>query len=129
MSAHYVRALTEQWLIALGTPTYHGTVNLEQTPGADVWMTAEWTQFGNTKETYCQTFVEDGEIRLMFFGAPGVGWDQLFLIAEAAAEQFFLNTDPNQKLVLTVIDPPDEFSSQSEPWFVVEVSVSYQYRK
>lgn len=129
MSAHYVRALSESWMQAIGNPPYYGTVNLEQNPAVPVWMTAEWTSFGNTKETYCETFVEDGEIRLMFFGAPGTGWPDLFQVAEAASQQFFLNSDPQSKLVLTVMDSPDEYSSQSEPWFVVEVAVTYQYRK
>lgn len=129
MSAHYVRALTESWLAAIGMPPYHATVNWEDNPADAVWMTAEWTTFGMTKETYCETFVEDGEIRLMFFGSPGTGWADLFQTAETASEQFFANRDPQQKLVLTVLDPPDEYSSQSEPWFVVEVAVAYQYRK
>lgn len=129
MSAPYVRALTESWLSALAAPPYHSTVNLEADPADAVWMTAEWNSFGMTKETYCQHFVEDGEIRLMFFGAPGTGWADLFLIAETVSTQFFANSDPQKKLVLTVLDAPDEYSSQSEPWFVVEVAVTYQYRK
>jgi hypothetical protein len=129
MSAHYVRSLTEAWLIAIGSPPYHGTVNYEVAPVEPVWMTAEWNSFGATKETFCETFVEDGEIRLMFFGLPGVGWDALIQTAETASAQFFQNIDTNQKLTLTVLDPPDEFASQSEPWFIVEVSVTYQYRK
>lgn len=129
MSARYVRSLTETWLSAIGAPPYYSTVNAEVAPTDPIWMTAEWQSIGATKETYCETFVEDGEIRLVFFGAPGIGWDALFSTAETVSDLFFLNTDPNEKLVLKLLDPPDEFSSQSEPWFIVEVGVTYQYRK
>ena len=131
MSAHYVRALTESWLsgLGIGAPPYYPTVNFETLPTDTVWLTAEWSSLGATKETYCDTFVEDGEIRLVFFGQPGTGYAALFATAEAVSEEFFMNIDPQQKLILTALDPPDEFSSQSEPWFIVEVSVTYQYRK
>jgi hypothetical protein len=128
MSSRYVRQLSEQWAAALHVP-FHPTVNMEQDPTDPLWFTLEWDSFGSTKDSYCETFTEDGEIRMVFFGQSGAGYDAMFQAAESAAAQFYGNADPAGRLVLTSIDPPDEFGTQDGPWFVVEVAVTYQYRK
>lgn len=130
MSSRYVRNLTEGWAEAAGTASgvpFHPTVNLEVNTQDPIWFTLEWDVLGQTKLTYCENFIEDGQIRLCFFSQVGIGYDEAFQQIEETAAYFFDNTDPAGRLVLMVLDPPDEFGSLDTPWFMVEVLVSYQF--
>jgi hypothetical protein len=130
MSSRYVRNLTEQWAAApaLGVPFYP-TVNMEQNPSDQIWFTLEWDAFGATKDTFCETFTEDGEVRMVFFGPAGAGYDALLAAAETAARLFYGNIDPAGRLVLSSLGAPDEFGGQDQSYFVVEIAIEYTFQK
>lgn len=126
MSSLYVRQLAKQWVAGLVTPFYN-TANEEQNPADAVWMSLEYDAYTTIKETYCEDWTEEGTIRLVFFGTPGVGDDSLFLIAQQDANTFFNNTDSTGKLTLTILNAPVEFGGPDTPFYGVEVSIDYTY--
>jgi hypothetical protein len=129
MSTFYIRQKAEAWATALiATVPYYPTINQNQDPSDDMWMTLEFQTFGATKETYCDDFVDDGEIILTFFGRVGLGYAPQIQTAEAYAALFFANTDVTGQLVLTSMNPPVDFVGQNNPWYIVEVAFNYQYR-
>lgn len=129
MSSRYIRNLSEQWARAIPLLPYHPTVNEEVANPPAVWVTIDWTSFGATKETFCDDFREDGEIRLVFFGRAGIGYDQLFADAEAYANSFYANTDPTGRLVLTSKGVPDKFGTPDGPDFYVEIPINYTFQQ
>lgn len=62
-----------------------------------------------------------------FFGTPGNGFDDLFLIAEQDANRFYINEDSTGKLTLVLKNAPLEFGGPDTPNFGVEVSIDYYY--
>lgn len=126
MSSVYVRQMAEQWVTAVGTIPYYNTINNAPEPNDNIWLTLDFDSFGATKETYCNEFVEDGEIRLIFLGRIGLGWNALMTAAEDYAALFMLQQDATNKLILTQSNPPIEYAGNSNPWFIVEVSIEYQ---
>lgn len=128
MSSLYVRHMAEQWANTIGGVPFYPTINELQEPTVDMWLTLDFISYGYTKETYCGEFVEDGEIRLIFLGRVGVGYDALIQAAESFAANFELKTDPTGKLILLQTNPPADYSGQNDQWFIVEVAVDYQLR-
>jgi hypothetical protein len=126
MSSVYVRTLAELWANNIGLYPFYNTINDAPEPDDNIWVTMDFDSFGYTKETYCEEFTEDGEIRLVFIGRVGIGWGTLLSAAEQYSQLFYQNTDPNQKLTLTQLSPPMEYSGSSSPWFIAEVGVEYQ---
>lgn len=128
MSSAYVRQLTEQWIGAIGTIPYYNTINQEPNPTEDLWLTLDFEAFGSTVETFCGEQVEEGEIRLIFLGRVGIGYDAVITAAEAFTAAFIANVDPTGQLVLLSTNPPVDFAGQNNPWFVIEIAVDYQQR-
>lgn len=127
MSSFYVRNLAAQWAAALATP-YYNTVNEEQNPSDSYWLSLDFDAFSTVKETYCNSWEEQGAIHLLFFGVPGVAFQTLFQTAEADAATFFSNVDPGGSLTLEVMNAPLEFGGSDTPYFGVQVSIDYSYR-
>lgn len=126
MSSRYVRNLADTWVKTVGV-TYYPTINTEQNPHDDMWVTLEFDSLGNTKESYCDKFSEDGLIHLVFFGLPGIGYDQLLQQAEAAGQVFYSKTDPQGKLVLESYSPPSDFG-YGTPDYGCTITFEYSYR-
>lgn len=129
MSSLYVRQLAEQWIADIGTLPYYNTINQQQQPTDNLWLTLDFESFGANIETYCGDTLEEGEIRLIFVGRVGIGYDTLIATAEDFAELFFASVDPDGRLVLTNKNPPVDFAGENDPWFVVEIAVDYQQRE
>lgn len=129
VSSRSVRQTVRGWLGTLVSP-YYDTINLEQHPTDAIWMTVEFNSFGSTKETYCGSWVEEGDITLTFFGPPGVGDDTLLAQAETDADTFFAKTDPAGKVVLVNKSAPEDlYATEDGPIFGVTFRIGYEYRK
>lgn len=127
MSSRYVRLLAENWAQSCTTP-YYSTMNEEQAPQDEIWMTMEFDSYGYTKESFCSTWTETGGITMVFFGPAGTGWETLFERAEQDVAAFLGNADPGGKVVITGRDAPDEIKGQDIPFYEVSVTVNYEYR-
>ena len=128
MSSYYIRKQAEVWARAITSVPYFPTINENSDPKVDLWFTMEFESFGSSKETYCEKYVEDGEIVLTFFGRVGEGYDATMIAAENYAKLFYANTDSTGKLVLTSKEPAVDFAGLNNPWYLVEISINYQYR-
>ena len=83
MSSSYVRTLFRSWLgdSNIQSP-YYDTINMEQNPSEDTWVTAEFDVTFREKKTFCEgSWEEEGEVSLMFNGRAGVGDGELLSIA------------------------------------------------
>lgn len=128
MSSLYVRSKTELWTKADTSINFYPTVNVNQEPADDIWLTANYEAFDTLKETYCMDMLENGEINLLFFGRAGIGYNALFAAAETYAKTFFANTDTSGRLVLVLKNAPIDFAGRNNPWFIVEIAIEYQLR-
>lgn len=125
MSSRYVRNLVRQWATdATVQVPFYDTVNLEQDPNDPVWFTVEFVSFGHVVESYCGKKLEEGELRFVFFGQPGIGDDALLQAAEGAAKAVAVKTDPAGALVLNEPSPPVDYLVLP---FTVEIPVLYEY--
>ena len=128
MSSRAVRQLVRGWMPALSTP-YYDTINQEQNPTNDVWVTVEFNSFGMTKETFCETWVEEGDITLTFFGKPGIGDDAILAQAEADAALFYGFIDPAGKVIIVNKSAPEDFAfTENGPRFGVTFRFGYEFR-
>lgn len=126
MSALYVRDLCQQWAQALPTP-YYNTINMEQDPQDETWVTLEFQTIGKSRDTYCSE-VENGIVSLVYFGKPGVGFEDLLALAEPQVEAFVDNVDPTGRLTLELSQPPSDFTGLGAPSYIVEFAVNYTFR-
>lgn len=125
MADRYVRSKVRGWLAA-GPVPFYDTVNIDQRPGDVVWCTVLWGAPFRSKESYCNEFVEEGEVSIVFFGRPGIGDDALLADAEAAIDALMTNADPTGKLVL--LDRGVGIDFRQEEHYCVEYGVPYEYR-
>lgn len=107
---------------------YYSTINDEPDVTDDLWMTVAYDNFGSTKETYCEEFVEDGAVRLVFLTRRGTGYNDILEAAERFADAFYEMSDPAGRAVLTSKNSPDPFDSDQYAWYVVEISIDYELR-
>ena len=130
MSSLYVRELVEGWLEdpAMTVP-YFPTINVEQNPQDDIWMTADFTASLRDTITYCQGQTsEEGEVELMFFGQPGIGYTALIQAIEADMVTLMAQRDPLNKMVLVNRSAPLETSSGSaKAMYGLSIYIDYQY--
>ena len=129
MSSRYVRQIFEQWLQdpALSVPFYP-TVNMEQNPTDDTWCTADFSGSYRDVLTFCNGVVsEDGEVELVYFGRPGIGYDTLLQQVENDVAILEGMEDPAGKLVIMGRSAPYEFSSGSAAK-EYSLSVFFEYR-
>lgn len=120
----------EQWLVdpAMAVP-YYPTINVEQNPADPIWMTADFGSSYREVLTFCDgDQYEEGEIEVVFFGRPGIGYTALITAAEAMAAVMMAQRDPADKLVLVSRSAPFEFTAGSaERSYSVSVFFEYQY--
>lgn len=120
----------EQWVVdpAIQTP-YYPTINQNQDPRDDIWFTAEFGASYRETLTFCQgETMEDGEIQIIFFGLPGIGYDAVLTAMETDLAVLMTQLDPSGKLVLTGRSAPFEYSGGSaEKEYAASVFIEYQY--
>lgn len=130
MSSLYVRSLFEQWLAdpSLTVPFY-STINEEQNPTDNMWCTAEFTGAYRDVMTFCDGVVsEDGEVEVIYFCRPGIGYRQLLQAIEADAAVIGGKDDPNGKMVITGRSAPYEFSlGSARKDYALSVFFDYEY--
>jgi hypothetical protein len=125
MSSLAVRQITRQWVTAITTPFYN-TIAEEQDPADPVWCTCEFDQYEYTKMSYCDQWVESGDIRLTWFGQIGAGELALLQIAESDAATFMQQKDSTGKVVITGRSAPEVFRMDG-PQLGVEISFNYEF--
>ena len=102
MSSWYVRALIESWLNdpVMNVP-YYSTINEEQNPQDDTWCTADFGDSFREILTFCDGNVrEEGEIEVIYYGQPGIGYDALITDIEADVGELMKKRDPTGKMVI-----------------------------
>jgi hypothetical protein len=113
MSSSYVRTLFRSWLgdSNIQSP-YYDTINMEQNPSEDTWVTAEFDVTFREKKTFCEgSWEEEGEVSLMFNGRAGVGDGELLTISEQDVKTLLSFRDATGQVVVTRVSGVNEFSS------------------
>ncbi len=115
MSSKYVRDLITAWVNdAAMTTKYYPTINMDNNPAEDMWFTVEFSSSYRESLTFCSgKTMESGEIEVVFFGLPGVGYSALITPLEADIKTLMAQRDPTQKLVLMEASAPIEYSGGS----------------
>lgn len=130
MSALYVRNLFRSWLQddAMDVP-YFDTVNIEQNPDVDTWVTADFETTFRERQTFCEnSWKEEGEVLLVFTGAPGVGDGHLLSAAEKDIKTLLAFRDPSRQLLVTGVQGVSEFSGGSaNVGYQIEYTLEYEY--
>lgn len=115
MSALYVRSKMREWFTdpSIQTPFYD-TVNLEQNPPDDTWMTADFEVTFRERKTFCEgSWVEEGDVGLTFTGLAGVGDGALLAAAEIDVKQLLTFRDSTGQLTITGVGGVNEVSGGS----------------
>lgn len=130
MSALYVRTKMREWLNdeSIQTPFYD-TVNLEQNPQDDIWMTADFEVTFRERQTFCEgSWVEEGDVGLTFTGLAGVGDGALLAAAELDVKQLLTFRDASGQLVITGVGGVNEVSGGSANiGYQIEYLFEYKY--
>ena len=130
MSSSYVRTLFRSWLgdSSIQSP-YYDTINLDQNPSEDTWMTAEFDVSFREKKTFCEgSWEEEGEVSLMFNGRAGVGDGELLSIAEQDVRTLLSFRDATGQVVVTRVSGVNEFSSgTANMGYQLEYLIEYTY--
>lgn len=130
MSSSYVRTLFRSWLgdSSIQSP-YYDTINLDQNPSEDTWMTAEFDVSFREKKTFCEgSWEEEGEVSLMFNGRAGVGDGELLSIAEKDVRTLLSFRDATGQVVVTRVSGVNEFSSgTANMGYQLEYLIEYTY--
>ena len=130
MSSTYVRTLVRDWLQdgSMVTP-YYDTVNADQNPLDDIWVTADFDSLYRERLTFCEaSWQEEGDITLVYTGQPGIGDGPLISQAETDVKSLLSFRDPLDKLTLKNISGPNEFSGGStNQGYQIEFVVDYTY--
>jgi len=131
MSALYVRRKFREWLTnpAMSVPFYD-TVNAATNPQDDIWVTADFNALYREKMTYCDgSWMEEGDVSLIYNGLPGVGDEALIEAAEKDIEVLMSFRD-SQSFILTERSAVNDFSSgATNQNYQIEIIVSYQYQE
>lgn len=130
MSSIRVRNLVRAWLsdAAMTTPFYD-TVNIDQNPMDDIWVTADFDSLFRERLTFCESsWQEEGDITLVYTGQPGIGDGPLMSQAETDVKTLMSFRDSSEKLTLTSVDGPNEFSAGSaNQGYQIEFVVTYTF--
>lgn len=122
-----IRDQVETWLTAAGTPFYP-TINEEQEPDDDVWMTVIYGFSFIGDKTFCDGRVENGTFTVVHYGNPGLGWRPVLQQAEAVNTYLRGVVDPIGKLVITNFGFPIEFTTgDGVPWYGVEIIYQFSF--
>lgn len=132
MSSSYVRETVRAWLSdsSMNVPFYN-TVNTDQNPTEDIWVTADFDSIFRERSTFCAgSWVEEGDVTLVFTGLPGVGDGPLLAAAEADVILLMAMRDPNERLSLTSVSAANEYSGGSaNQGYQVEFTVDYTFNE
>mgnify|MGYP000582976007 CR=1 FL=1 len=132
MSSSYVRETVRAWLSdsSMSVPFYN-TVNTDQNPPEDIWVTADFDSIFRERSTFCAgSWVEEGDVTLVFTGLPGVGDGPLLAAAEADVILLMAMRDPNERLSLTSVSAANEYSGGSaNQGYQVEFTVDYTFNE
>lgn len=131
MSSLYIRQKFEGWLqdrTKMKVP-YYPTINMDQNPQDDMWCTAEFGSSYRETMTFCDgVTMEEGEVKVVYFGLPGIGEATLLAKMEADLNTLMAQQDLAGKLVITTRSAPFDYSGGSaEKSFALACFVEYQY--
>ena len=112
MSSKYVRDKFRSWLNdELVDSPYYDTINQDQNPPDDIWVTAEFDVSFREKRTFCEgSWEEEGEVSLMFNGIAGVGDGALLAASEKDIKTLLAFRDETAQLVIDRVGGVNEFS-------------------
>ena len=112
MSSKYVRDKFRSWLNdGLVDSPYYDTINQDQNPTDDIWVTAEFEVSFREKRTFCEgSWEEEGEVSLMFNGIAGVGDGALLAASEKDIKTLLSFRDETAQLVIDRVGGVNEFS-------------------
>ena len=130
MSSLYVRQNVETWLRDPAmTVTYYPTINEEQNPTDDIWMTADFdATFRERLTLSCDETREEGDIELVYQGPPGTGYTQLLTAIETDVKTLMAQRDPSGRLVLTNRSAPFEYSNgDADLNYEIAITIEYVY--
>jgi len=106
---------------------FFDTVNLEQNPQVDTWVTAEFETTLRDKLSFCE-WKEEGEVLLVFTGVPGVGDGALLAAAEKDVKTLLAFRDPTRQLLVTAVQGIQEYSGGSaNVGYQIEIILDYEY--
>lgn len=116
------RTLVESWLTSSAYPFYN-TVNEEQKPIDDVWLTLMWGMGNGYDLTYCRDKrAEEGAFSVLIYGAPGTGWNDVITAAEAVRDHLLAQADATNEFSIRNFGLPVEFTEgDAVPWYGVEL--------
>ena len=128
MSSSRVRTLARQWIVGCGTP-FHETVNTNANPADPLWVTLDFQTEYTERSTFCDDYIEEGVIEMVFLANAGTGDGAAITAAEAASRWMMQQADPTGAVVLRKAMPPEEFSAgDADPtWYRVVVGLEYRY--
>jgi hypothetical protein len=132
MSDLYVRRQIREWMNdpAMEIP-YYDTVNAATNPLDDIWVTAYFNSISREKLTYCEgSWLEDGDVSIIYNGLPGVGDEAIFMAAEKDINTFMSQRDATRQLVITSRSAINDFSGGStNQAYQIEIIVSYEFQE
>jgi len=124
MSSRAVRRQVDTWM-GLMTLPYYPTVNLEQDPTDNTWVTVDYNIPFKNKLTFCGDTLEEGTFTVAFFGQPGIGDDQLLQAAESDIAILMNQVDTTGVIRLLSFSPPIDF--RQDEWYIIEFTIDYEY--
>lgn len=124
MSSSYVRNMFRAWLNALPEP-YYDTVNIDQAPADDIWLTAVFISYGVDFLDSCDQQEETGEVQVVWFGRPGRGDADLLAAVESGVAAIMAQSDPAGNFVITGRTAVSDYAAADAPHF--EMAVSFVY--
>lgn len=130
MSSLYIRTTFEAWMNdATMVVPFYSTINENQNPTDDIWVTVEYNPSGRDTLTYCGNETrEDGDIDVIYTGPAGTGYSTLLAAAEADIKTLMAFRDANNKLILLSAGPPEEFSNgDADMGYEINFAIAYQY--
>ena len=130
MSSKYVRDKFRSWLNdGLVDSPYYDTINQDQNPTDDIWVTAEFEVSFREKRTFCEgSWEEEGEVSLMFNGIAGVGDGALLAASEKDIKTLLAFRDETAQLVIDRVGGVNEFSrGTANMGYQLEYVIEYTY--
>lgn len=121
MSWETARDTIETWLNGATIPFYN-TINEEQEPVDDIWMTVMYGMGNGNITNYCRNRTESTNFNLVFYGNPGRGWRPLIQACETVRDYLMAQVDAAGKVEITDYGMPIEFTyGDGVPWFGIEL--------
>ena len=130
MSSKYVRDKFRSWFNnELFDSPYYDTINQDQNPADDIWVTAEFEVSFREKRTFCEgSWEEEGEVSLMFNGIAGVGDGALLAASEKDIKTLLAFRDDTGQLKIDRVGGVNEFSrGTANMGYQLEYVIEYTY--